>query len=71
MASPNAAIFGNCPFRSETGLYATQTRFYSSSLATFTSQDPAGAGMNLYEYCSDGPAGLWASPRMVGAPKGE
>ena len=56
-----------------TGQYYDEARWYSSSLGTFITQDPAKAELNLYGYCGDNPvicvdpSGLWKIDRANGA----
>jgi RHS repeat-associated protein len=52
-----------------TGLYYDEARWYSTSLGTFITQDPAQADPNLYRYCGNDPTaavdptGLWTKPK--------
>jgi RHS repeat-associated protein len=56
-ANGNTILFAGREYSFNTGLYYSRARYYDPSLERFINTDPIGykGGINLYEYCSDGP----------------
>jgi RHS repeat-associated protein len=48
--------FGGHELDQETGLHFMRGRYYASSVGRFLSEDPSGAGLNLYAYAGSNPA---------------
>jgi RHS repeat-associated protein len=56
---PNRILFTGREYDKETGLYYYRARYYNPQIGRFLQTDPVGygAGMNLYQYCGNGPIG--------------
>jgi RHS repeat-associated protein len=57
---PNRFMFTGREYDKETGLYYYRARYYNPQIGRFLQTDPVGygAGMNMYAYCGNSPAGL-------------
>ena len=56
-SSQNTLLFAAMDLDAATGSYYDEARWYSPSLGTFITQDPAAADANLYRYCGNNPTG--------------
>jgi RHS repeat-associated protein len=70
---PNRFMFTGREFDKETGLYYYRARYYTPQIGRFLQTDSVGygAGMNLYVYCANNPAGFvdpsgfaWEDPNL-------